>query len=216
MQLAQALDVAFTKQVAAFADFLDQLFKGNFFPLALAPLANPFEAVSDAIGAGDLRHHGIATGTGSGAASQALIFKTTDTFQGIHDGRGLGQVRIAGQRVIGVADHAQDLFAGVVHPYPHAAQRGAAIADGKGGALIGVERQFAGGAVNTVLGRQRVAVNAVIGLFTRGAFQAMGHFQQRVGIAGHKSGGTTCCDCAFQQATTGKIRLIHGVQLLLG
>src|SRR5690554_1045881 len=214
VQFAQPLDMAFAKQVATFADFLDHLFKGNFFPLALAPLADPFQAVGDAVRTGDLRHHGVAAGTGGGAPGQPLILVTTDAFQGVPDWSGLGQVGVTGQRVIGVANDTQHFFAVVVDPDPHATQGGTAIADGKGGALVRVQDQLAGGAVDAVFGSQRVAVDAVIGLFAGSAFQTIGHFQQRIGITGHKGGSATGCDCALEQAATGKVRLIHGVQLL--
>ena len=199
---AQAVHLALAEQVAALADLLDDLLEGHLLPLTAAAPADPLEAVGDAEGAVDLRHHGVAAGAGGGAVVLALIAEGADAAQRLDHRGAHRQVLVGGERVVGVAGHAQHLVGGVVDAHPHAALGGAAVADGEGHALVRVEGQLAALGVDAVLRRQGVAVDAVVRLLAGAAGDALGHLDQRVGVAGGEGGGTAGGGGALEEAAT--------------
>jgi len=210
--------MAFAEQVAAFADFLHQLFQRNALPPAGAARAHALERGQHAVRCGLVRQHGRAAGAAGGAPFQAVVAAQHGidlAHRGFH-GRGVG----GGQRVVGVAGNAQDLVAGAVHAQAHTALGPAAQAGRGADHLAGLGAQLAGGGVDAEFRGQRVAARGAGRAGAGGAgHQALGAAGQGFAIAGGKGGQATGHGPATQQqAAAGGIGLfgVCGGMLFVG
>ena len=182
---AQAVHMAFTEQVAAFADFLHQVFERDALPLAAAARADALERLQHAVRVHLLLGHGRAARAGGGAVAQAAVAAKAGehiAHRGFHGGGVAG-----GQRVVGVAGHAQDAVAFGVHPHAHAALRPAAEAARHAHRLARLGLQLAGGRIDAELRRERIAARGVRRHFARAAGdQALAGLEQGLAIAGRE------------------------------
>ena len=212
---AQALDLAFAEQVAALADFLHQLLEGNALPATAAARAHALERGEHAVRRTLVLQHGRAARAGRGPALQAQLLAQfgVDLAHGFfHGGRARG-----GQRVVGVACHAQDAVAGGIDTHAHAALRPAAQAAGGADHLAGLGGERARGRVDAELRRQRIAARGAGRGRARGACdQALGTARQCFTVAGRKGGQPTGGESAAQQQAAAGGLGIQGIFGSLG
>ena len=186
----QAFHMAFAKQIATLADFLDQLLQRNALPLARATRAYAFERRQHTVLGFLVRQHGGATGTAGGTAFQAVIAAQ----HGIHlTHRRFHGCRVGGcQRVVGVARNAQDGVVVSINTHAHPALRPAAQAARRADHLAGLGRELACDGVETEFGLQRVATGCAGGCRARGAIdQALGTTCHGLAVARRECGQTT-------------------------
>ena len=212
---AQALDLAFAEQVTALAHLLHQLLEGNALPAAAAARAHALERGEHAVRRALVLQHGRAARAGRGPALQAQLLAQfgVDLAHGLlHGGRARG-----GQRVVGIAGHAQDAVAGGIDTHAHAALRPAAQAAGRADHLAGLGGERARGRVDAELGRQRIAARSAGRGRARGAcHQALGAARQRLAVAGCKRGQPTGGEAPAQQQSPAGGLGIQGIFGSLG
>ena len=195
-QGAQALHVAFAKQVAAFRHFLHQLIEGDRLPLAAAARSHALHGRQHAERRLHLFQHAIAAAASGRAPFQAFFLEARERHKTVAYRGLVRQRRIGRHGAVGIARHAQHLAAFFIQAHAHAAKRGAAHAHGVADLLVRIDGQFSRGRVDGKLGRQGIAVQALYGFVL--AQRVVDHAAGRGGKAGGK-GGQAAADGAVAQ-----------------
>ena len=192
-QRGQAIDMAFAEQVAALHHLLHQLLEGDRLPLARVARTDALHRGEHAEGRAHLVHGRVAAPAGGRAPGQALVLEARQGDHALLHRHLHRQVGLGRQRAVGVADHADDLAAGLVDPHAHAALRGAAQAGGVADLLVGVGGEFAGHRIDGVfrLGRAAVDVAAFGEARLLLAGEVGHHAAQGLREAGGKGGQAT-------------------------
>ncbi|MNF79964.1 hypothetical protein D3C84_621950 [compost metagenome] len=182
----EPLDAALPEQIAPLHHLLDQLLERDALPATAATGADPLEAAGDPVRAVELLQHGVAPGTGGGAAIQAPLLIAAGSDQRLLDRRLEVDVMQGGERVVGVAEDAHYLVALVVDAGPHPAQGPAAEAHGVGEALVRVGVDLPP-LIDPVLHRQGVAVDGIPGRLARAAGgHPAHHLFEGIAVTGHE------------------------------
>lgn len=195
---AQTVHMAFAEEIAAFADFLNQLFERDALPLSGAAWAHPLERLENAVWGFLMLEHGRSTRATGGAAFQAVVTAQhgVDLAHRCFHGGGV----CGGQRVIGVAGNTDDPVVGSIDAHTYAALCPAAQTRGGADHLAGLGRQFAADGIDAEFGHQRVAARGALGGFARAASdQPLGSLGHGFTIACGKSRQTACNGTAAQQ-----------------
>src|SRR5690606_21298223 len=190
--------MAFTEEITAFTDFLNQLLEGYCFPLTRTAGPHTLERLPDAVGCSLMLEHGGSPRTRSGAAFQAVI--SSQHGIDLTHGRFHGRMVRGGQWMIGVAGNADDAVRGCIDPHSHAALGPTPQTARWAHHLAGMCLQSPGDRVNTKLRLQRVAAYCVFSGRTRSArHQAFGASYQGLTVARRECGRAACYQSSTQQ-----------------
>ena len=189
-QRGEAVDMPLAEKIAAFHHLLHQLFEGDRLPLAGIARADALHWRQHTEGRVHLIHRRIAAAAGGGAPGQTFVLEARHRHQAFLHRHLHRQMRFGRQRAVGVADHPDDLSAGLVDAHPHPTLCGAAEAGGVAHLLLGVGGEFTGHRIDGEFRLGRAAVD--VAAFGEACFLFAGevahHAAQGLREAGGKGG----------------------------